>query len=52
MSPEGRALHPDVDWTGLVGLRNVLVHVYHRIQPALLWRAATVDIPAIVGRLS
>lgn len=51
LSPERRALHPNVDWTGLVGLRNVLVHAYHRIQPELLWRAATVDVPAIVARL-
>ncbi len=52
MSPEGQARYPDVDWPGLVGLRNVLVHAYHRIQPELLWRAATVDIPAIVTRLT
>ncbi len=48
MSPEGRAEFPDVDWAGLVGVRNILVHAYHRIQPALLWRAATVEIPAVV----
>ena len=48
MSPEGRAEFPDVDWAGLVGVRNILVHAYHRIQPALLWQAATVEIPAVV----
>lgn len=51
MSAEGRARYSDIDWTGLVGLRNVLVHAYHRIQPELLWRAASVDIPDIVRRL-
>lgn len=51
MSPEGRAARPDVDWIGLIGLRNVLVHAYHRIQPDLLWRAATIDIPQIVTLL-
>ncbi len=51
MSLDSRARYPDVDWTGLIGLRNVLVHAYHRIQPELLWRAATVDIPAVVTRL-
>lgn len=51
MSPDGRAHYPEVDWPGLVGLRNILVHAYHRIQPELLWRAASVDIPAIVKQL-
>jgi len=33
-----------------MGLRNVLVHAYHRIQPDLLWNAA-VDILAVVAVL-
>lgn len=51
MSADAHTTHPGVDWTGLVGLRNVLVHAYHRVQPELLWRAATVDIPAIAVQL-
>lgn len=51
MTDEGRAAWPAVDWTGLIGLRNVLVHAYHRIQPELLWQAATVDIPAVATQL-
>lgn len=52
MSPEGRAAYPEVDWAGLIGLRNVLVHAYHRVQPELLWQAAAVDIPVIVATLA
>ena len=51
MTLEGRAAWPAVDWTGQIGLRNVLVHAYHRIQPDLLWQAATVDIPAVAAEL-
>jgi uncharacterized protein with HEPN domain len=40
-----------VDRAGLIGLRNVLVHAYHRVQPDLLWQAAAVDIPAIAAEL-
>jgi len=52
MTPEGRAAWPSVDWTGLIGLRTVLVHAYHRVQPDLLWHAATVDIPTIAAELA
>lgn len=48
-SEELRQAHPDIDWPGFIGLRNVLVHAYHRVQPDLLWAAATVDVPALVA---
>jgi uncharacterized protein with HEPN domain len=51
MTAEGRAAWPSIDWPGLIGLRNVLIHAYHRIQPDLLWQAATVDIPSIAAKL-
>jgi uncharacterized protein with HEPN domain len=31
--------HPEIDWRGWVGLRNVLTHGYHRRDPPLVWRA-------------
>ncbi|MBW0114682.1 HepT-like ribonuclease domain-containing protein [Pseudonocardia abyssalis] len=51
MSDAGRTEHPGVDWAGLGGLRNVLVHAYHRIQPDLRWQAATVEVPAVAALL-
>ncbi len=32
--------HPDLDWSGFIGLRTILVPAYHRIDPGLLWQAA------------
>lgn len=51
MTVTGREMRPEIDWVGLVGLRNVLVHAYHRIQPDLLWQAATVEVPMVVAQL-
>jgi len=51
MTDEGRSGYPDVDWAGFIGLRNVLVHAYHRVQPDLLWQAETVDVPALARSL-
>lgn len=51
MTESARAEHPEVDWGGFIGLRNVLIHAYHRIQPDLLWRAATVDVPVLARAL-
>jgi uncharacterized protein with HEPN domain len=45
-----RANYPEVDWTGIAGLRIVLAHHYHRTQPDLIWTFAEVEAPKL-GRL-
>jgi uncharacterized protein with HEPN domain len=32
--------HPEVDWRGWVGLRNILTQGYHRRDPPVIWRAS------------
>jgi len=34
-----RADYPEVAWRDLVGMRNILVHAYRRVNLNLLWRA-------------
>ena len=41
------AAHPEVDWRGWVGLRNVSTHGYHRRDPPVIWRA-TGELTALV----
>jgi uncharacterized protein with HEPN domain len=39
--------HPEIDWRGWIGLRNVLTHGYHRRDPPVIWRA-TGELGALV----
>jgi uncharacterized protein with HEPN domain len=39
--------HPDVDWTGLSGFRNVLVHDYLGLDLFLIYRAVEQNIPRL-----
>jgi uncharacterized protein with HEPN domain len=41
------AAHPEIDWRGWIGLRNVLTHGYHRRDPPVIWRA-TGELTALV----
>jgi uncharacterized protein with HEPN domain len=41
------SVHPEIDWRGWVGLRNVLTHGYHRRDPSAIWRA-TGELRALV----
>lgn len=38
---------PGVPWTAIIGMRNVLVHDYIGIEPAVLWDAVERDLPRL-----
>ena len=42
-----RALVPEVPWSNIIGMRNILVHGYFDIDTDIVWNAATHDVPAI-----
>jgi uncharacterized protein with HEPN domain len=48
---EIRQRHPDVDWRGLAGLRDVLAHAYFALDDPTLWKIVQIDIPRVIERL-
>lgn len=46
-----RDAHPEVPWQRIIAQRNVLAHEYGDIQHDLMWKAATVHIPALIASL-
>lgn len=42
-----REAHADVEWRDIVGLRNILIHAYFRIDWNIVWVAATTEIPPL-----
>ncbi len=47
-----KAHYPDIDWEGIAGLRVVLAHHYHRTQPELIWRFASVEAPQLLANFT
>jgi uncharacterized protein with HEPN domain len=45
------AVNPDVPWDILRGVRNVVVHQYFGIDPAILWETVGGDLPPLVAKL-
>lgn len=52
MTEHGRASYPDIPWSDMIGLRTVLAHHYHRVDPDQVWVIATVDVPIVVASLA
>ena len=50
--PDGfKAQHPEVDWTGIARMRNLVAHHYDKVNDDLMWQALTVRIPSLVKDL-
>jgi uncharacterized protein with HEPN domain len=51
VSPGFQEAHPEIPWRKIVAQRNVLVHEYGDIEPALLWTLVQEHLPRLVEQL-
>ena len=52
ISVDVRARHPDVPWSAIVGMRNVLVHDYFGIDLAEVWSTVERDLAVLRDQLA
>ena len=48
LSEDFRAGHPGTPWRDIIGLRIVLAHHYHRVDPSQVWAIAATEVPRLV----
>jgi len=51
VSPAERERHPEIPWQLINGIRNRIVHEYDELEPEILWRTASDDLPRLVRYL-
>lgn len=51
ITPEFREAHPEVDWLGAVGLRNIIIHQYDRVDNETIRRIITSVLPPLLAPL-
>jgi uncharacterized protein with HEPN domain len=51
VSARVRERHPEVPWSDMAGMRDVVIHQYFGVDASLVWRAATVSVPNLLSRL-
>ena len=47
MSEDFRVQHPELAWADMIGMRNVLVHIYFGIDLDLVWQAVEQSVPRL-----
>jgi uncharacterized protein with HEPN domain len=45
------ARHPEIPWSRIGDMRNILVHEYHSVDPEIILDAARHDLPPLVAPL-
>ncbi len=51
LSPEARALFPDIPWQLAAGMRDVLIHDYDDVNLDTVWNATQNDLPKLIEKL-
>jgi len=51
ISETTRACAPDIPWGAIVGMRNRLVHAYFDVDTDVVWKTATIELPALKNRI-
>jgi uncharacterized protein with HEPN domain len=52
LSPEIRADHPEVPWSQMAGMRDVLIHGYDRVNFDRVWSAIEASLPELLDVLT
>ena len=47
LSPELKQRHPEISWTQIVGMRNLLVHEYFVVDTEAVWSAVERNLPLL-----
>lgn len=51
LSQSLKAAHPEVDWRGISGFRNILVHDYLGVNLVRVWRVVEQDLPDLKRKI-
>lgn len=52
VSEEFREAHPDLPWSEMIGMRNVLIHDYNRVNLNTVWNVIQNNILTLIEQLT
>ena len=51
VSVESKAMKPDIEWSKIIALRNILVHEYYIVDHIIIWDIIEVELPNLKIRI-
>jgi uncharacterized protein with HEPN domain len=51
LSPQMRACLPDIPWTLITAMRNILIHDYDDVNLNVVWNTTRNDLPPLIAKI-
>nr|VFK39003.1 MAG: Uncharacterized conserved protein, contains HEPN domain [Candidatus Kentron sp. SD]VFK43843.1 MAG: Uncharacterized conserved protein, contains HEPN domain [Candidatus Kentron sp. SD]VFK78532.1 MAG: Uncharacterized conserved protein, contains HEPN domain [Candidatus Kentron sp. SD] len=51
VSPATRDAFPEIHWSEMIGMRNMMIHCYDDIDLDIVWNTARDDLPRLIAQL-
>jgi uncharacterized protein with HEPN domain len=51
VSKEFQAAHSEIPWQDMIGMRNILIHLYHEMDLKIVWKTVHEALPALIAQL-
>ncbi|MCX9013086.1 MAG: DUF86 domain-containing protein [Candidatus Methanoperedens sp.] len=51
ISEDARTEYPDLPWSDMIGMRNVMIHEYDDVDLVIVWETVKNDLPPLVESL-
>lgn len=51
VTPGTRAMYPDIEWKGIIGTRQRIVHDYEQMDLSIVWQVISGDLPVLIAQL-
>jgi len=51
VTQETQQATPQIPWSPMIGMRNILIHGYFKVEMDTLWRTASESIPTLITQL-
>lgn len=51
LTSDFQSAHSEIDWRGVVGLRNAIIHQYDELDYEKVWEAATLRVPVLLEQI-
>ncbi len=43
--------HPDLPWSDLIGMRNIMIHEYDDVDLYIVWETVRIDLPPLIDAM-
>ena len=51
VSEKFQSAHAKIPWSEIIGMRNILIHMYHELDTEIVWKTVHENLPQLLSQL-